>query len=220
MQRDQHTIERLTEFKLRDKFSVESWSARGLNPSHAEFSGQLTGFFNDCADELIRGARQGNSQRKQKSILRSALANLNKHSYDTEEREFICHLFYELANSVGINFSDDLNKWLDGSFLVGLLKIQRFLRPDRIVRTISRPCTKCGGSLDILVLKRGSGIPDHSWLVVKCSACSELNLLSPGPDIKAMRYGNFQQIDSLPKHEYTLEQALVRLEQIRVFRKF
>ena len=49
--------------------------------------------------------------------------------------------------------------------------------------------------------------------------CNEFNLLSTGPNIKVMRFGNYKSIEQLPKAEYTEEQANVRLEQIKFFRK-
>jgi hypothetical protein len=48
----------------------------------------------------------------------------------------------------------------------------------------------------------------------------ELNLLSHGPDVKEVRFGNYQIVEHLPKDEYTYEQAQTRLEQIKIFRKY
>jgi hypothetical protein len=203
MQPNLNTIEKLTEFQLRDKL---------LNH-------RLTPFFNDTADQLIKGVRNGNTAKQQKRILRSALADLNIRDYDTEEREFICQLLFELAYMVGINYSDELNNWLYGSAPTTLMKLAKLLRPERLAGKVSRPCCNCGASLDIAIMRKQNGIPDHIWLIVKCSACTELNLLSPGPNIKQMRYGNFKQIETLLKEEFTYEQALTRLEQIKLFRK-
>lgn len=203
MQPNLNTIEKLTEFQLRDK---------SLNH-------RLTASLNDTADQLIQGVRNGNTARQQKRILRSALAGLNIRDYDTEEREFICQLLYELAYMVGINYSNELNNWLYGSAPTILMKIAKLLRPERLAAKVSRPCCSCGASLDIAIMRKQNGIPDHIWLIVKCSACAELNLLSPGPNIKQMRYGNFKQIETLLKDEFTYEQALTRLEQIKLFRK-
>src|SRR5258708_26982518 len=81
-----------------------------------------------------------------------------------------------------------------------------------------QPCTQCGKALEAHVIRREEGIPETSWFIVKCNHCGELNLLSHGPGIKETRFGNYQWVEQLRMSEYSYEQALVRLEQVKVFR--
>jgi hypothetical protein len=211
--------EQLAQFQERDLFSAAAWRARGLNPSSNEMSQALTAFFHDCAKELEKAGRAGQSSRQMKTILTSALSQVNKIRFDTEEREFIVDTFQELATIVGIDIRTQLSRWLYGYVLTTLLAVTRFLRPERIVEVLRQPCTQCGTPLETQILQKRAGIPDMHWHIVRCNQCKELNLISVGPDVASLRFGNYQQVESLSKEDYTHEQALARLEQIKHFRK-
>jgi hypothetical protein len=99
------------------------------------------------------------------------------------------------------------------------MKIQKFLRPEKIIDILKVPCANCQTQLETLILSKEKGIPETSWTIVKCKNCSELNLLSNGPDVKEVRFGNYELVEYLRMDEFTREQALVRLEQIKHFRK-
>jgi len=219
MQSELSQVNKLLLFKQRDKFSQSAWNDRGLNPSSTELCIQLTQLFDLCADELIKAVNNNNSNRQLKSVLKAGLKNFNKLDYDTEEKEFICDLFHELAIIINVDFNENLNKWLYGSVLTTLMKIQKALKPEKIVQTIKQPCTKCGTQLETHILRKEEGIPETSWFVAKCNNCGELNLISPGPNAKQTRFGNYQWVDTLRMDEYTYDQALTRLEQIKFFRK-
>jgi hypothetical protein len=94
MQTDQNKIEKLLEFKCKDKFSTQAWNDRGLNPSSDELCRQLTSFFDTSADKLINRIQDGSSNKQLKALLKSEIASLDKSNYDTEEKEFICDLFH------------------------------------------------------------------------------------------------------------------------------
>ncbi|MEI9946453.1 MAG: hypothetical protein WDN26_19810 [Chitinophagaceae bacterium] len=80
--------------------------------------------------------------------MKQDLSKFNKLDYDTEEKEFICDLFHELSTIADIDFKDDLNKWLYGSVLTTLLKLKNILNPEKIVETLTQPCTNCGTQLE------------------------------------------------------------------------
>ena len=180
---------------------------------------QLTVLFDGCADKLIEAVREKATGGMLKSVLKSGLKGFNRNDYDTEEKEFICDLFLELAAIVNVDFKDNLQKWQYGSALAALMKLQAFLKPEKTVRILKQPCTRCATALESHILRMEQGIPDATWFVVKCNNCGEFNLLSPGPMVKEMRFGNYQSVESLSKDDYTYEQALIRLEQIKYFRK-
>src|SRR5687768_12972282 len=111
MQKDQNRIDKLIEFKSRKKFSAEDWNERGLNPSSDQLCRHLSSFFNAAADKLIEKIKEGTSSRQIKALLKTEIESLDKSNYDTEEKEFICDLFSELANIVEVDFKENLNKW-------------------------------------------------------------------------------------------------------------
>jgi hypothetical protein len=219
MQTEQNQIDKLLLFKQRDKFSQSVWNERGLNPSSTELCIKLTRLFDLCADNLIKATNEKYSSKKLKSVLKSGLSNFNKSDYDTEEKEFICDVFHELATIVNIDFNENLNKWLYGSVLITLMKIKNILKPEKIVKTLKQQCTKCETQLETHIVKMEEGIPETGWFIVKCNQCDEFNLISPGQNVKETRFGNYRWVDTLSKDEYTFDQALIRLEQIKFFRK-
>ena len=219
MNSEQNKVDLLTAFKLRDKFSDQAWNNRGLNPSSSEISSNLTRLFNLSADELIEAVQNNASEKQLKSLLKSQLSKFNKHDYDTEEKEFICELFFELAQIVNIDFKDNLSSWLYGSALTTLMKIRAALNPRKVIETINQNCPTCKTSLDTFILKKEEGIPDYSWMIVQCKNCKDYSIVNPGPNVKEMKFDNYLIVEQLPKTEFNIEQAEIRLEQIRHFRK-
>ncbi|MBS1663741.1 MAG: DUF4844 domain-containing protein [Bacteroidetes bacterium] len=211
--------DQLVKFQERNLFSVDAWHARGVNPSADNVSQELTTFFHDCAGALAEEVTAGKPPRQLKKVLTDALDQLDKFRYDTEEREFIADLFKELGDIVGVDIRNAITGWMYGPLLVILQVILRFLRPERVVAVLHQTCTQCHSSLDLKIMRKKPGIPDAQWLVVRCKHCQELNLLSPGPEAAEMRFGQFEWVDTLSKDDYTYEQALVRMEQIKYFRK-
>ncbi|HEV2480067.1 MAG TPA: hypothetical protein VGS79_10380 [Puia sp.] len=214
-------LQRLTQFQERDLFSNAAWEARGLNPSASELSGELNIFFHEVARELTRLIAENAPNRRLKATFIDALDQLPKGRFDTEEREFIAELFAELAAIVSVDIRRAVSRWLYGPILTALLTIAKLLRrPERVVATRSQPCRQCNTSLQMQILRTRKDFPDTSWLIVRCKACGELNLLEPGPGVGQFRYVDCEGVEILPKEEFTThEQALTRLEQIKYFRK-
>ncbi|SFD17598.1 protein of unknown function [Chitinophaga sp. CF118] len=215
-----NTINKLLALKRKDKFSAEEWERRGVNPSSSELCEQLTLLFNDALDALIKAVENNASGRQLKSILSQHLSGFSKSDYDTEEREFITDLFYKLASILNIEFKHQLNNWLYGIVLGTLIRISSLFRKARVVvETLSQECSNCKIQLDTFILERGDDIPDLCWDIIQCDSCNEYNLLNKGPHIRELRFGNYRWIEQLSKDEFSEEQALVRLEQIKYFRK-
>jgi hypothetical protein len=216
----QKTLDKLNAFRKLDKFSTSAWEKRGLNPSDSEMCNRLQNLFNDCADNLIEATNSDFKPRQLKSILKSWLDSVNSSNYDTEEREFICDYFDQLSKIVSVDFKDNLNSWLYGKVLNTLFKLTSFFKgQDKIIETLSQDCTKCGSKLETFITRKEKGIPDYNWTIIQCNNCNEFNLLSTGPNIKELRFGNYKSIEQLSKTEYTEEQAKARLEKIKFFRK-
>ena len=213
-------LDELIEFKNREKFSASAWLARGLNPSDSNMCSWLEREFNACTDSLIEAVKSGNRPKQYKTILRSSLSHFHVRQLDTEEREFVCDTFFVISEILSIDFKGDLTRWLYGSTLGTFLRISAFIRgPEKVASTLTQDCTGCGSKLETFIIKREKGIPDHDWMIVQCAKCGEYNLISPGPDISGLRFGKYKLAEQLGKAEFTEDQAKVRLEQIRFFRK-
>lgn len=214
------TINKLTALKQRDKFSDGEWEKRGLNASVPELSHELNTLFNDALDALIKAVEKDASGTQLKSILSQHLSGFPRSEYDTEEREFIADLFYQLTKTVNIDFKHQLNNWMYGMILGTLIRFGSiFKRAQRVVETLSQECTNCKTKLDTFIIERGDDIPDLCWDIIQCDSCNEYNLLNKGPHIRQLRFGNYRWVEQLSKDEFSEEQAIVRLEQIKYFRK-
>jgi len=148
--------------------------------------------------------------------LKRSLQLFHKSEYDTEEKEFICELFTELAGIVKVDINKELNIWLYGRLSVSAQKLLDLLNSERIIETIGQPCTKCNVTLETHIKIQQEGIPDHCWFVAKCDNCGEFNMLSLRPEIKELKFGNYKLIEMLNKDQYNYDQALSRLEQIKL----
>jgi hypothetical protein len=112
--------------------------------------------FNAIADNLIYAIQKAKRGKQLLPVLKTGLKNFSKSDYDTEEREFICDVFLRLARIVETNFANDLNSWLYGSILSAISKITKLLNPERVLATISQPCTKCDTELETFVTEKES----------------------------------------------------------------
>jgi RNase P subunit RPR2 len=216
---EETSLERLQKLRQKDKFSDSEWNKRGLNPSNGDLVYRMDTLFNECIDDLIQQYGRDSNQNQLKKRLKIGLSRFDKRKFDTEEKEFICDYFHEIANIIDIKFSDNLNSWLYGSILGTLIKVSNFFKKEqKILETKSTNCTKCTSPLDTFILKKRSDIVHEAYNVVKCKNCDELNMLDWGKGIDSLRYGNYVVVERLNKEEYSAEQAEVRLEQIKYFR--
>jgi hypothetical protein len=220
MTNQQIILDKLIAFRHRDKFSTFAWNERGLNPSDNEICSKIESLFNDCTDDLIDATKSNSKPKQMETILKNGLGSFNSSDFDTEEREFICAYFFQLSEIVKIEFKDNLNSWSYGKVLNTLFKVTSFFKgKEKIVETLSQDCTCCDSKLETFILRKEEGIPDHNWTIIQCNNCNEYNLLSKGPNIKELRFGNYKSIEQLNKTEFTEEQAKIRLKQIKFFRK-
>ena len=220
MDKKQITINKLIAFRQTEKFSSSIWESRGLNPSSAEMCISLEKKFNDCADDLLSMVESGGNGKQLNKTLKNGLKRFNSSDYDTEEKEFISDYFFQLSTIVEVDIKENINRWLYGTILNSFFKATRsFQAKESINETLSQDCIKCGKILETFIISRKEGIPDPSWFIIQCNNCNEYNLLSTGPNIKELRFGNYKLAEQLSKSEYDESEAKIRLNQIRSFRK-
>nr|WP_294788335.1 DUF4844 domain-containing protein [uncultured Flavobacterium sp.] len=213
-------IERLNYLVDKNKFADSEWIKRGLNPSKSELCDLMESKFNDCLNSLILLVENNASQNKLKLDLKTSLKSFDKSNFDAEEREFICDYFYEIAKIIEIDFKNDLNKWLYGSLMNSFLKLSSLVKGKEIVvEILSQECTKCHASLETFILQKEEGIPDSDFFIVKCKSCKEFNLIDKGPNIKQLRFGEYELQEQLSRNQYDLDGAKIRLKQLQFFRK-
>lgn len=213
---DQNRIDQLTAFRQRDKFSNEAWNNRGLYPPASEISATFSDLFNNCADKLIDAVRNDDSDKQLEALLQSQLSTFRPEDYDTEEREFICELFFELSQLLNIEFGDKLMQWLYGEELADLIKEKAVMNPPTALDIIRQTCLACGTALDAFIMQKEEGIPDFSWNIIQCNNCKDYTLVSYGPNVKMVQHDNYITVEQLPKEEFTFEQAKARLEQVKL----
>lgn len=214
------TIDKLKDYLIKEKFNSSEWEKRGLNPSSDEICQFINLGVNNCCESLIQDCKQNKKYRVFKRTLKNGLKSIDKNQLDTEEKEFVCDCFHEMANIVSVDINNNLNSWMYGSLLGGIMSISKALKgKEKIVETLSQNCSKCKSEIETFITGKEDGIPDYAFDVVKCKNCGEFDLIDKGPNIKSLRFGEYELIEQLRKDEYNLEQAKERLEQIKHWRK-
>src|SRR6187402_2030082 len=139
-----HIINKLTTLRQKDKFSDGEWEKRGLESSESEVCDELNTLFNNTLDELIKAVETDAPGGKLKNVLSQHLSEFHKSAYDTEEREFIADLFYQLAKIVNVDFKHQLNNWIYGVILGAMIRLGSiFKKAQTVVETLSQECSSC-----------------------------------------------------------------------------
>ena len=211
-------LDRLKFLLDKKKFSDSEWEKRGLNQSSSELCEQLENKMNLCLKSLIILIENNASEKELKKDLRKSLRSFDRTNFDTEEKEFISDYFNQISKALEIDFKDDLNKWLYGNIVNTILKISEFIK-GKIIETISQDCTKCNAKLDTFILEKDNEIPASDFFIVKCISCGEYNLIDNILKAKRLKFGNYEFIEQLSRKDYNLDEALIRLKQIKYFRK-
>ncbi|MHC0443402.1 DUF4844 domain-containing protein [Flavobacterium sp. 3-210] len=213
-------LERLKFLFDKRKFGDPEWERRGLNPSSSELCDHLENNFNLCLNSLIILVENNSSEKVLKKELNKGLNSFDKSNFDTEEKEFICDYFNEISKIIEVNFKNELNTWLYGSLLNFIFKVSDFIKGrEKVVETLSQNCTKCDANLETFILQKEEGIPDSDFFIVRCKSCREFNLIDKGPNIKQLRFGEYELEEQLSRNQYDLDGARIRLKQLQFFRK-
>jgi hypothetical protein len=199
-----NVVETVRAFLQKDHFSDEAWRARGINPSDAAVSLKLTTLLNQSTDNFTAAIEANASPDKLKATLLKGLNTFSQDYFDTEEKEYICELFYELAQMANLNMSFELNSFLCGPALAEIYMKQKDRNP---VEIVEYSCTKCAAVLRSHIMQKQAGIP-AGWQIVRCEACDELNLLEFGNDIKEIRFENYKWETTLRADIHTKDQVL------------
>ncbi|SHN25019.1 DUF4844 domain-containing protein [Chitinophaga sp. CF418] len=207
---------KLIAFREREKFSDKAWKDRGLRPSERKVSDFLQQIFDECTDQLIELINLNKSKKALRSSLIAVLDRIDKDELDTEEKEYVTELMFELSKILEVDIKSDLNRWLYGVVMATLLKAGGILSSLKGPFTIvNQPCTKCGADLKLVIKRKDPQVPSFSFDVLKCNNCGELNLFDRQPGIKQFSYENATIVAHLERKKFTKEQALNKLEEMK-----
>ena len=165
-----------------------------------------------CLDGLLRDLKSGETQEQVRKTLIEGLEKFRASDYDTEEREFIVDEFHEIASILGLDISDDLNRWLYGKVLGALLGQKK--QTEEIIDVRAVNCSQCKSTLILKMVGKKPGVSSY-WIIGRCVQCSEYNLLSSGEDFGTLKIENFTMVESFKMKDKSEEQAKNRLEQIK-----
>ncbi len=192
----------------KEKFAHQVWIDRGLNPSSKSICIFLQSELNLIIEELLK--LPSNYKDSHKIFLQNSLKNFDKYDLESEEKELLVDYFSEISKLINIDIDKNLNFWLYGFDPDEVPKT----KPVEVLEIIENNCTSCQASLNIEVLKNRKSVP-ALWLIAQCNNCNHLNLLSIYEGIDRFKNGNFFVFELLRKNEYTLEEALKKLEFFR-----
>jgi hypothetical protein len=204
-------ISALENLKNTKKFSKEKWEKRGLNPSSENLCSKLEKLLDDLLTELISYCSSQKSVQEIEKIYEYYFEKIKSAELDTEEKEFVVDYFDEIARILDIQTNDVY----DHEKAVKKASEKVLAEERKRHEIISIECSKCKALLDTFILERDKEIPSFEFDIIKCVKCYELNILDKGPGIKRYRFLNYELIEELPKEEYNLEKALIRLEHLR-----
>jgi hypothetical protein len=200
----ENALELAKAFRQKKHFSKEAWLKRGLNPSRPDVCSKLTLLMIRSTDQFIAAIESGASPDELRTVLEKGLDSFSESYFDTEENEYICELFYELGQMVGLNMSDEANSFMYGPGLAELLANQEEKKP---VEVLENNCTKCGAILKTLILEKDKDSPP-GCIIGRCQSCDELNLLEYEKDIKEIGFENYIAERFLEADNYTKEEVL------------
>jgi len=103
------TEEQLLTFKNKDKFSKQSWDQRGLMPSPPNVIFQMNNSIHNTVDQIL-SSKQTLTENNIKKIIRLEMEKVKM--LDTEEREFMGDVFFELSTILNINCQEEINDFM------------------------------------------------------------------------------------------------------------
>lgn len=178
-----------------------------------------------CIDELIEALGHNASSKELKHIMHPYIARLRRQRVaETEEREYVSEVYYELSQLVSVDISFQLNRVMYGWVLAALSvnifrKKKKWIDECIIVQTITNTCTCCGCEMktNIVNPKESPNNEDMEVCmkaVILCKICGAYNLVFITEDGQFAHSEDYYLQEELPDH-YTREQAEQRLSQIK-----
>jgi Domain of unknown function (DUF4844) len=217
MSKEQIILE-LEQLISKNSFSSEVLHSTEIWQHNPELIDYIYSKMNSCTNELLKAVYNNASPAKLKKILRKHLYSFRRIDYDTEDAEFITECFELLAHIIGVRFGSTLTRWLYGYVIWTLVALSKVFRKQKIISQKTTNCTSCQSAFTIQVTQTGSD-RESDWIVGKCAKCNEFSLWETIANARRTNYETFIPVEYLSKKDYTEEQANIRLEQLKYWRK-
>lgn len=184
-------------------------------------------YINGCIDELYAGVEKDYPPQLLKNIFNKYLPSIRRMQIvETVEREYVCSELYELSRIVDVNISFRLNQIMYGTLLALLPQRKPRGQKEPIYENIENTCTECGYVMRTKVnfyetepeeeVKLGDIWEGH--VIVECPVCGGYNLVYIKDKRRGFASGDYRVTENL-HNDYTEEEAIQRLEQIKYWRK-
>lgn len=184
----------------------------------------------DCIDELIEGVNNDCSNRELKRIMKPYIAYLrNLHIGETEEREYIAEVYYDISLIISVDIAFSLNRVIYGWTLTALTtnpfeKKKKWIDIVNITKKIVNPCKKCNYKMTTNIIDYPKMEGDNEQRVVdmhaiiNCKVCGQMDLVFITEDGDLAQSFDYYIREELPE-EWTVERATQRMEQLKVWGK-
>lgn len=182
-----------------------------------------------CVDELIEAVNNNASTRELKKVMLPYITHLRHLQIgETEEREYVSQIYYELSQIIPVDVSFQLNRVIYGWLLTALTtnpftKKGRLHRSEDIKKTLTNKCTSCGYEMRTNIINHNQEREDEKMevtmhAIVACKVCGELDLIFITEDGELVYSYDYYMKEEFPE-DWTLEQARQRMEQVKQWRK-
>ena len=143
-------LSELSKLINKDEFQSEILHSDEIWRSNPKVYDLIFSKMNFCTVQLLKAVESNSPKWMLKIILKDNLRSFRRIDYDTEDAEFITDCFDLLAGILDIRFGRNLMRWLYGPIVWLIVKIGRFLRPEKIIETKNRLAQNAGPGLKFI----------------------------------------------------------------------
>ena len=220
MSENNPVLNKLEIFLTKRKFTEFDFIKFEIIPYQPKKASFMENCLNHCAQWLIDDVKNNRSAPHIKSTIIRGFGQFNRKDFTVEERRLIGFYLDELSSF----FNADIDFiyfyfTLDLFNAIWLSIVSIFVAPRKpIIDRFINICTKCDSKLGTFTFQKVPSDSEKLYSIVKCKICGEYNLLEIITGLKEIRHINYDIVEQYSKQEFTLEQANIRLEQIKNFR--
>lgn len=212
-------IERLTKYRQKEKIISSRWGFFDFEELDKEVCLSIEKTINDFTDAMIDLVNKHANTREIKKEIKKRLSVIKKKPFIQNEPYITSECLKQVCRILSVNFDNTLERWGFGWNVFFLYKVKRAIGRFGVKEIKQYICCNCDFLLEVIVYRRTSEFIEPCYDIIRCKLCKEFNLVDEIPNFKVAGLTGMAWIEQLPKKDYTYEEALVRLEQLRFFRK-
>lgn len=213
-------LDQLEIFLTKRKFTEFDFIRFEITPYQPEKASYMESCVNQCVQQLIEDVKNNRSARQVRKTIIMGFLQFNRKDYNEEERKLIAFYLDDLSSFFGADIDFIYYYFTLNLFnAIWLSIVSRFVAaPKPIMDRFIHTCTKCGSKLGTFTFQKVPEDSEKLYSIVKCKICGEYNLIEVVTGLKEIRHINYDIEEQYSKQDFTLEQANIRLEQIKNFR--